>query len=204
MSVFRRAAERRGVPADLLVVGLGNPGPEFAGTRHNQGADVCELLAERWGVALGRERRAKAATAVATVGGKRVVLAVPTTYMNLSGEAVAPLVRRHGIDDPSRLLVVHDELDLEPGRLRVKVGGGLAGNNGLRSISAHLGTNDFARVRIGIGKPPSAAGGAGYVLKPPPKAEREVLADARARAADAVETYLLDGAEAAMSRFNGR
>ena len=204
MSVFRRAAERRGVPADLLVVGLGNPGPEFSGTRHNQGADVCELLAERWGLHLGRERRSKAATATGSVRGKRVVLAVPTTYMNLSGEAVAPLVRRHGIDEPGRLLVVHDELDLEPGRLRVKVGGGLAGNNGLRSITSHLGTSDYARVRIGIGKPPSAAAGAGYVLKAPAKAEREVLAEARERAADAVESYLMEGADAAMTRFNGR
>ena len=101
------------------------------------------------------------------VGGKRLALAVPLTYMNLSGEAVAPLVRRHGIDDPHRLVIVHDELDLPVGRLKVKVGGGLAGHNGLKSIKAHLHTDDFVRVRIGIGKPPGKAQGVDHVLKKP-------------------------------------
>jgi peptidyl-tRNA hydrolase, PTH1 family len=113
------------------------------------------------------------------------------------------LVRRAGLEDPEGLVIVHDELDLEPGRVKVKVGGGLAGHNGLRSIQAHLHTSDFVRVRIGVGKPPSAAAGARYVLRPPRKAERQLLDDAVSVAADAVEVIAADGPEAAMNRFNG-
>ncbi len=195
-------AERTGTPADLLVVGLGNPGAEYAGTRHNVGADVVELLAKRHG---GQLKKAKERALVAEVhiGPKRVTLAFPITYMNESGQAVGPLVRRHGIDDLHHLVIVHDELDLPVGRLRVKVGGGLAGNNGLRSIKAHLKSDEFVRVRIGIGKPPSADRGADHVLRRPSKAEREELAVMCERAADAVETILTEGADAAMARFNG-
>ena len=106
------------------------------------------------------------------VDGRRLALAIPLTYMNLSGEAVAPLVRRHGIDDPHHLVIVHDELDLEVGRIKLKLGGGLAGNNGLKSIRQHLHTDDFARVRIGIGKPNDKTQGADHVLKRPGKGDR--------------------------------
>ncbi|HEY3142767.1 MAG TPA: aminoacyl-tRNA hydrolase, partial [Acidimicrobiales bacterium] len=122
MSLFGRggfAAQRRGTPADLLIVGLGNPGVDYAGTRHNVGADVVRLLAERHGARLRRGRE-RADVAEITIGGKRVALAVPQTYMNLSGEAVALLIRRHGISEPERLVVVHDELDLPTGRIKVK------------------------------------------------------------------------------------
>jgi peptidyl-tRNA hydrolase, PTH1 family len=199
----RRGArpERRGTPADLLVVGLGNPGKEYEGTRHNVGADVVALLAARHG---GRLRKVKerAVADEVNVAGKRLALAVPQTYMNLSGEAVAPLARRHGIDDPSHLVVVHDELDLPPGRVKVKVGGGLAGNNGLKSIVAHLKTPDFVRVRIGIGKPPGRQEGANHVLRKPGKAERAELAVALEEAADAVELILAEGPAPAMNRYN--
>jgi PTH1 family peptidyl-tRNA hydrolase len=124
--------------------------------------------------------------------------------MNLSGESVAPLVRRFGIEDPTRLVVVHDELDLPVGRVRVKVGGGLAGHNGLRSIKAHLHTTDFVRVRIGVGKPPSKEQGADHVLKRVGKAERELLDIAVQEAADAVEVILADGPEAALNTVNTR
>jgi peptidyl-tRNA hydrolase, PTH1 family len=198
--------ERRGTPADLLVVGLANPGAEYEGTRHNVGAEVVHLLAERHGAALrkGRERALVAEVPVAGLGGKRLALAIPLTYMNLSGEAVAPLVRRHGIDDPHRLVIVHDELDLPVGQLKVKVGGGLAGNNGLRSIKAHLHTDDFVRIRIGIGKPPGKAHGADHVLKRPGKADRAELDVVVQDAADAVELILTDGPDRAMNRFNTR
>ncbi len=171
----REQPERRGTPADLLVVGLGNPGAEYEGTRHNVGAEVVRLLATRHGATLrkGKERAMVDEVPVATLGGKRLALAIPLTYMNLSGEAVAPLVRRHGIDDPRRLVIVHDELDLPVGKLKVKVGGGLAGNNGLKSVKAHLHTDDFVRVRIGIGKPDGKAQGADHVLKRPGKSDRE-------------------------------
>ena len=186
---------------DLLVVGLGNPGAEYAGTRHNVGFDVIDLLAHRHGGRL-RKGKERARTGEVTIDGRRVALAQPQTFMNLSGESVAPLVRRYGVDDLARLVVVHDELDLPVGRLRVKVGGGLAGHNGLRSIKAHLHRDDFVRVRIGIGKPPTREQGVDHVLKRPGKAVRAVLAEMVERAADAVEAVLHEGADAAMNRFN--
>jgi PTH1 family peptidyl-tRNA hydrolase len=188
---------------DALVVGLGNPGKEYARTRHNAGAETVDLLVERAETKL-RSGRDRALVADARLGGHRVVLAVPTTYMNESGQAVGALMRRHKLTEPGQLIVVHDELDLPPGALRVKVGGGLAGNNGLRSIVQHLKTHDFVRVRIGIGKPPSKERGADHVLSRLPKSERELIDVAVHRAADAVEAILVDGPEAAMTKFNER
>ena len=197
------AAERRGTPADLLVVGLGNPGAEYDGTRHNVGAEVVHLLAARHGATL-RKGKERAMVDEIPVGSRRLALAIPLTYMNLSGEAVAPLVRRHGIDDPHRLVIVHDELDLPVGTFKVKVGGGLAGNNGLKSVKAHLHTDDFVRIRIGIGKPPGKAQGVDHVLKKPSKAERAELDVIVQEAADAVELILTEGPERAMNRYNTR
>ena len=194
---------RRGTPADWLVVGLGNPGKEYAGTRHNVGFEVVDLLARRHDGRLkaGKER---ALVDEVRIDGQRIALAEPTTYMNLSGESVAPLVRRFGIDDPTRLVVVQDELDLPTGRVRVKVGGGLAGHNGLRSIKAHLHTDAFVRIRIGVGKPPSKEHGADHVLKKVAKSDRELLAVAVEIAADAVELIVAQGADAAMNQVNAR
>ncbi len=197
------AAERRGTPADLLVVGLGNPGAEYEGTRHNVGAEVVDLLAARHGAKL-RKGKERAMVAEVVVAGRRLALAIPMTYMNLSGEAVAPLARRHGIEDPHHLVIVHDELDLPVGRLKLKLGGGLAGNNGLKSIKAHLHTDDFARVRIGIGKPLGRADGADHVLKRPGKRDRAELDVVVVDAADAVELILSEGIDAAMHRYNTR
>jgi PTH1 family peptidyl-tRNA hydrolase len=193
--------ERRGTPADLLVVGLGNPGEEYAGSRHNLGAEVVQILAERHGGRLkkGRER---ALSGEVVVGGRRMAIAVPVTYYNLAGEAVRLLAGRHGVDDPRRVVIVHDELDLPVGRLKVKVGGGLAGNNGLKSIRQHLHTDDFVRVRIGVGKPPGRMDGADHVLRRPGKAERTELDVVVQEAADAVEAILAAGPEAAMNRYN--
>jgi PTH1 family peptidyl-tRNA hydrolase len=197
--VLRR--ERRGTPADLLVVGLGNPGEEYAGSRHNSGADAVGVLASRHG---GRLKRGKerALSGEVRVSGRLVALAVPLTYYNDSGLAVAALVRRHGIEDAERVVVVHDELDLPVGVVRVKVGGGLAGNNGLRSIKAHLHTDAFCRVRIGVGKPPGRQQGADHVLRRPGKAERTELDIAVQEAADAVEIIATDGPAAAMNKVN--
>ena len=195
--------ERRGTPADLLVVGLGNPGAEYQGTRHNVGSDTVALLAQRHGQTL-RKTKERAVTAEIRVGPARLALAFPLTFMNLSGESVRLLVRRYGIEDPARLLVVHDELDLEVGRLKLKSGGGLAGHNGLRSISQHLGTNDFARLRIGIGKPPGSQAGRDFVLRRPGKAEEAALAQALEAAADAVEQVAVEGIDAAMNAVNRR
>jgi PTH1 family peptidyl-tRNA hydrolase len=190
-------------PTDLLVVGLGNPGAEYAGTRHNAGADVVELLAARHGARL-RSSKEHALTAEVRVEGKRVALAFPQTYMNDSGRSVAALVRRTGIDDLARLVVVHDELDLPLGRLQVKEGGGLAGHNGLKSIRDHLHSADFTRVRIGIGKPPGRQQGVDHVLRRPTKAQRSELEVVLQEAADAVELILTGGLAAAMNRYNQR
>jgi PTH1 family peptidyl-tRNA hydrolase len=204
MSLFGRggaAASRRGTPADLLVVGLGNPGAEYAGSRHNVGAQVVELLAQRHGGALTRARE-QALVGEVRIDDQRVTLAFPQTYVNLSGEAVARLVRRHGITDPERIVIVHDELDLPLGRVKLKRGGGLAGHNGLRSIKAHLHTDAFLRVRIGVGKPRSKEQGADHVLRRVPKAERVELDVSVHEAADAVELILAKGVDAAMNQVN--
>lgn len=195
--------ERRGTPADLLVVGLGNPGEEYAGTRHNVGADTVALLARRHGGTLKRGKE-RALSAEVRIGGRRVALAFPQTYYNESGQAVRLLAQRHGVEDPRKVVVVHDELDLDVGRLKVKAGGGLAGNNGLKSIKSHLHTDDFVRVRIGVGKPPGRQDGADHVLRRPGKAERAELDVVVEEAADAVEVIAIDGVEAAMGRFNQR
>ena len=199
---FFGGKERRGTPADLLVVGLGNPGAEYAHTRHNAGADTVALLAERHGGTLKRGKE-QALTCEVRIDGKRVALAFPQTYYNESGNAVRLLVQRHGIDDPTKVVIVHDELDLPHARLRVKAGGGLAGHNGLRSIADHLKTQDFLRVRIGIGKPPGGKEhGADHVLKRPSKAMKTELEIAVQEAADAVELIIEAGVDRAMNRFN--
>jgi peptidyl-tRNA hydrolase, PTH1 family len=193
--------ERRGTPADLLVVGLGNPGAEYERSRHNVGAETVALLAERHGGQLKRGKE-RALSGEVRIGGRLVALAFPQTYMNDSGESVRLLVRRHGIEDPHKLVIVHDELDLPVGRIKVKVGGGLAGHNGLRSIKAHLHSDDFVRVRIGVGKPPSKERGADHVLRKPSKRDRDELDIVVQEAADAVELILDEGAAAAMTKFN--
>ncbi|HKY65001.1 MAG TPA: aminoacyl-tRNA hydrolase [Acidimicrobiales bacterium] len=206
MALFGRggaAATRRGTPADLLVVGLGNPGAEYQRSRHNVGAEVVELLAERHGGTLRRSKE-RALTAEVRLGDQRVALAFPQTYMNLSGESVAQLVRRHGIDDPTHIVIVQDELDLPVGTLKLKKGGGLAGHNGLRSIKAHLHTDEFLRVRIGVGKPTSKEQGADHVLKRVGKRERTELDVVVQEAADAVELIASDGIDAAMNQVNSR
>jgi len=188
--------QRRGTPITHLIVGLGNPGREYARTRHNVGAEAVELLASRRNTTL-KSSRSKAV--VAELGS--VVLAVPTVYMNESGEAVGALARKYAVS-PQQIVIVHDELDLEPGVLRVKVGGGLAGHNGLRSINQHIKSQDFVRVRIGIGKPQSIEQGADHVLKRVPLQERQVLDEVVARATDALELIIASGTEVAMREYN--
>lgn len=197
----RRSAERTGTPADLLVVGLGNPGERYEGSRHNVGAEVVAELADRYGERL-RPTKEAALVAECRVRGRRLVVAFPQTFMNESGRSVRDLVRRHGIDDPADLVVVHDELDLEPGRIKLKVGGGLAGHNGLKSIKQHLKTAEFTRIRIGIGRPPGRQSATDYVLRRPGKADRVELDLQVERAADAVEHVLENGVESTMNVFN--
>ena len=200
--MFRRRPKDDSGGIDALIVGLGNPGKEYVRTRHNVGEETVSLLATRLGEKL-KAGRDNALVSETRMGDKRVVLAFPITYMNNSGQSVRSLARRYKVDDPAQIVIVHDELDLPPGTVRVKVGGGLAGNNGLRSITQHLHTQDYLRVRIGIGKPPSKERGADHVLSRLPASQRELLDIAVERAADAVEVIVGDGVDAAMQRFNG-
>lgn len=208
-SVFDRAADRRGTPAALLVVGLGNPGADFVGTRHNIGVEVLEILAARHARpgtsgGLSPARKERSLTAEIGIGDQQVVVAFPQTYMNLSGEAVAQLVPRHGIAGAEQIVVVQDEIDLAVGRLKVKRGGGHAGHNGLRNIDQHLGTRDYVRVRIGVGRPDGARSGRDHVLKRPGKHDRAELDIVVEEAADAVECYLAHGLDETMNRYNRR
>jgi PTH1 family peptidyl-tRNA hydrolase len=191
---------RTGTPADWLVVGLGNPGQEYAHTRHNVGADVVEILARRHDGRL-RPGKERARVDEVRIGPSRVALAIPQQWMNDSGDAVRRLVRRYGVT-PEHLVVVHDELDLPTAQLRVKSGGGLAGHNGLRSITAHLHDDAFARVRIGVSKPASKERGADHVLSQFSKREQADVDVTLEHAADAVELIANDGVDAAMNRYN--
>jgi PTH1 family peptidyl-tRNA hydrolase len=188
---------RRGMRPSYLIVGLGNPGPAYARTRHNAGADLVSKLADRAGVDLKRNRQ-QMRLAEADIEGASVVLGVPTTYMNDSGRPVARLVRKQGVR-PEQLIVVHDELDLAPGRVRLKAGGGTAGHNGLASIEAALRSRDFLRLRIGVGKPPSAPEGADHVLSRLAPDERAAIDRAIDRGIDALRVLLSRDLDAAMN-----
>ena len=204
MGLFGRSG--KGEPYDWLVVGLGNPGEKYARTRHNVGEEAVRLLAERRGLTLkgGRDNSLVAETRLPGPDGEqRVVLAFPITFMNDSGQAVSALVRRYRIESPEQIIVIQDELDLPPGDLKIKAGGGLAGHNGLRSITQHLKSQDYLRVRIGVGKPEHKDVGKGHVLSKVPKAERELLDIRIADAADAAELIIARGVDAAMQRYNG-
>ena len=188
---------------DLLVVGLGNPGDRYTTTRHNVGVDALDVLAARCGGRFTNDKKVSARLAELRLGTHRVVAAFPTTWMNESGRSVAALVRRYEIDDWSKLVVLHDELDLPPGRIKVKLGGGLAGHNGLRSITQHLHTQDYARIRIGVGRPPGGPEhGANWVLSKVGPKDRVELDIACQLAADAVELIAASGVDAAMQRCN--
>lgn len=206
MGLFDRRAGK-GAPFDWLVVGLGNPGPKYERTRHNVGEECIRVLAERHDAPLkgGRDNALIGEARLRADGDVvRAALAFPLTYMNESGRAVSALVRRYRIESPEQIIVVQDELDLEPGVVKLKNGGGLAGHNGLRSIAQHLKSQDFLRVRIGVGKPPSKERGAGHVLNRIPKRERETLDVAIQVAADAVELIISDGIDAAMQDIHAR
>ena len=188
------------MPGPALVVGLGNPGPEYADTRHNVGFHVVELLAARAGGGRFSRHKSNADVLEGRLAGRRVVLAKPRTYMNVSGGPVAGLVRYYG----GELVVVHDDLDLGFGVVRLKQGGGEGGHNGLRSISTSLGTKDYLRVRFGIGRPPGRQDPADFVLKRFSATERKELDLLIVDAADATEELLARGLEAAQNTVHPR
>ena len=187
---------RRGAPADWLLVGLGNPGREYGGTRHNVGFDVANLLAERWGLPKAKARfRGLLSEGRTGPGGPRVAMLRPQTFMNDAGQSVGPARGALGVDR-DRVRVIHDEIDLPFGEIRPRMGGGLAGHNGLKSIKQGLGSPDFGRIRIGVGRPPTTDPDrvAAYVLgrfREP----REEVAQLVERAADEAERWVTDGAD---------
>ncbi len=183
-----------------LIVGLGNPGRRYRGTRHNIGWDVLDQLARQHGVRIDTED-GWADVGRGTIGGERVLLARPETYVNVSGTAVADLRRRHRIP-LEHLLVIVDDLDLPTGTVRMRERGGHGGHNGLRSIIDALGTTDFARIRIGIGRPPDGVDPADFVLERPSDNDRRLLDEAVRRAGEAVALWVTAGPEAAMRHAN--
>ena len=188
-------------PGPALVVGLGNPGPEYAETRHNVGFRVVELLATRAGGGRFSKHRSNADVWEGRLAGRRVVLAKPRTYMNVSGGPVANLARYFSVPVED-IVVVHDELDLDFGVVRLKRGGGEGGHNGLRSITSSTGTREYLRVRFGIGRPPGRQDPADFVLKRFSGAENKELDLSVELAADAAEALLSDGLEPAQNRFH--
>jgi PTH1 family peptidyl-tRNA hydrolase len=188
-----------------MIVGLGNPGPEYAQSRHNVGFQVVDLLAERHDLEFDRfQKRARLAIGrVRTPAGseQRVLVAKPMTYMNASGEAVAPLAAFYKIA-PADVLVVFDDLDLPVGRIRLRPGGGSGGQKGMQSIIKHLGSETFPRLRVGIGRPPGQMDPAAYVLRPFSTEQEVEMTFVRMTAADAIEAWLAFGIEAAMNQFN--
>lgn len=187
-----------------LVVGLGNPEDEHGGSRHNVGADVVRGLADRHRVSLSRNRRVRCEVARTSLsGGPRLVLAVPTGYMNRSGGPVQQAARWFKVP-PERLVVVHDDLDLPLGAIRLKRGGGPGGHNGLRDLDRALPSREYLRVRLGIGRPPGRMAPRDYVLGRFPPADREVIDVAVVEAGDAVEQLVREGLEATQNRFHGQ
>lgn len=200
MSLFRRRPDAG--DGRWIVIGLGNPGDRYERTRHNAGVLVIEELLARTSTTFKRHKSG-ALVAETRIADQRVALARSTGFMNESGRPLGQLVRFYKTP-VERLIVVHDELDVPFGDVRVKVGGGIAGHNGLRSIGNHLASKDFIRVRVGISRPHGALSGADYVLQRFSGAERKELPEVVGRAADAVERVLEAGAERAMNEFNTR
>ena len=184
-----------------LIVGLGNTGDKYEGTRHNVGFDVIDALADKLDIPVQR-LKFRALTNTATVAGQKVLLMKPVTYMNLSGEAVAPAADFYKIP-PERIIVISDEVALPPGKLRVRPSGSAGGHNGLKNIIAHLHSENFPRIRIGVGgKPHPDYDMADWVLGKPQGQDRKDVDAAVARAVDAIQCYIQDGPDKAMGKFN--
>jgi PTH1 family peptidyl-tRNA hydrolase len=186
----------------FLVVGLGNPGPDYAGTYHNLGFLVVDRLAERHAIRVSRPD-SKAQTGLGAIAGRQVMLAKPQTYVNLSGASVAPLIEKHQIR-PADLIVIYDELDLPWMGMRIRPRGSAGGHHGMESLIRELGTDDFVRVRLGIHPEHPVRDGAEFVLSPIRKPQLKELDELLERAAEAVESIIAEGVEKAMTRFNRR
>jgi len=189
------------MPVEFLIVGLGNPGEEYENTPHNLGFMVIDRLAGSHAIRVSRKEN-MSLVGLGGIAGKRVAVAKPQTYMNLSGPAVSGLLERYELK-PDRLIVVYDELDLPWGSMRIRLKGSAAGHNGVKSVIGSLGTNEFTRIRIGI-DPGSPVKGEQFVLAPFKRAQKQDVEDTVVRAADAVEFILAEGAAQAMTKYNRR
>ena len=191
---------RRWEPPDLIIVGLGNPGPDYAGTRHNIGFRFIDALASEYDIEVARKHRS-VMMGIGGIDGWRVVLAKPRTYVNNSGAAARYLLTRFG-STPDKLLLVYDDLDLPTGKIRLRPGGSPGSHNGARSVTDFLGSRDFPRLRVGVGRPDDPEDQVDYVLGEPDDAERQLLDAALDRSVEAVRVMLSDGVTEAMNRFN--
>lgn len=184
-----------------LIVGLGNPGREYEATRHNIGFMVVDSLSEKWAIPVSKNQN-KALVGEGKFNGEKVILVKPVTYMNLSGEAVGALMRWHKLS-PEDIIVVYDDLDLQPGKLRIRGKGSAGGHNGIKSIIQHLGTDVFPRLKVGIGRPYPGQDSANYVLNRFNSGERDLMVQAIVRAAEAVEAIITHGVTQAANLYNG-
>ena len=186
-----------------IIVGLGNPTKEYAHTRHNVGFDTIDKIADRHGIA-GLEKKHKAVYGRGYIEGQKVILAKPQTFMNLSGESVRSLIDYYKVAEEAELIVIYDDISLEPGQLRIRKKGSAGGHNGIKNIISHLGHDTFIRIKVGVGEKPKGYDLADYVLSRFGKEEQAAMEDAFARAADAVEVIMTGGPEEAMNRFNAK
>ncbi len=199
-SIFSNSSNRHPIAPSLVIVGLGNPGPKYADTRHNAGFWCVDALADRHRITL--ERRHKSAIiGEGDIGDYPVALVKPRTFVNRSGEAVRYLTARYALTI-DRLLIVYDDINLPPGKLRLRRKGSAGGHNGIKSIIESTGSQDFPRLKIGVGRPPEGTGQIEHVIGPMHPDEREIVDEAVARAADAVVCFLAEGINETMSRFN--
>ena len=187
----------------FIIAGLGNPDEKYQGTRHNVGFDVVDRLAEKYQIAVDTKKH-RALIGKGVIEGQKVLLAKPQTYMNLSGESIRSLVEYYKIDPEEELLVIYDDISLEVGQLRIRRKGSAGGHNGIKNIIAHLGTQQFSRIRIGVGEKPAGWDLADYVLGRFPAEEEPTIRTALEQTVKACETILTDSVEAAMNQFNGK
>lgn len=184
-----------------IIVGLGNPGKQYEHTRHNVGFDTIDVLAERYHISVDAKKH-KALYGKGLIEGNKVILAKPQTYMNLSGESVRELIDFYKIDETEELIVIYDDISLDPGQLRLRAKGSAGGHNGIKNIIAHLGGQEFKRVKVGVGEKPKGYDLADYVLSRFPKEEREKVDAALERAADAAVKIITEDMAAAMNEYN--
>lgn len=184
-----------------IIVGLGNPGKQYAHTRHNVGFDTIDVLADKYRIDVD-SKKFKALYGKGVIEGQKVILAKPQTYMNLSGESVRELIDFFKIDETSELIVIYDDISLEPGQLRIRTKGSAGGHNGIKNIISHLGGQEFLRVKVGVGEKPKGYDLADYVLGHFSKEERTLVEDSMKRGAEAVVKLMTEGTDAAMNEYN--